>query len=191
MPPLDKDGRDALYERVMVAMREELGEANLPLGHCLDIAWCGLEEIRALPQAPRVLIQAGSAFWLRVPAEIAMDDPAAHFGYEWDERSEVAQLWRRGMAPVITRAGNRLVLSLPEVHVWLALPDDKVIIDLSTGRLPAACKTILGMEWLAPPPPAYLWGTAEDMPFGAMYQASRSAIDCVVAILRMQERRYP
>ncbi len=45
---------------------------------------------------------------------------------------------------------------LPEIHVWVGLPDSKEIVDFSTKYFPqhAAAE---GLEWRTAPPPDFLW----------------------------------
>jgi len=65
------------------------------------------------------------------------------------------------------------------------------IIDFSTGLWPAACKETLGLDWLAPLPPDYLWAVGNQLPDGVRYLADRGAIDTVIYVLHQQGRQYP
>jgi hypothetical protein len=188
---LDKAARDDIHRRVIAAVRQELGEQAQLAGHCLEIAWQGHHLIKSLPAAPRTIIQAGSASWPRVPPELDDGQGPTHFSYEWDKDSDAARLLRLGLALVVRRADGLVACSLPEVHVWLACPETQELIDFSAGLLPAACKAAIGLEWLAPAPPDYLWAACTALPDGVSYRPSREAIDCVLAILRQQGRRYP
>lgn len=188
---LNKSARDDIHCRTLAAVRAELGvEVDLS-GQCLEFGWHCYRIIRDWPGAPRTLIQAGSAQWPRVPPELDDGVSPTHFAYEWDPQSAFARLVRSGTIPVARRADGHLALSLPEIHVWLGCPDTGEIIDFTTGQWPAACRAALGLEWLAPLPPAYFWNFGTRRPHGVNYLAERDAIDCVIALLQLQGREYP
>ena len=50
---------------------------------------------------------------------------------------------------------------------------------------------MIGEEWLAPPPPDYLWTFGARLPAGVRYVAAPDAIETVMQILRAQGREYP
>ena len=50
---------------------------------------------------------------------------------------------------------GQIAASLPEMHVWLGCPETGEVIDFTTGFWPAACKVLLGQDWLAAEPPAF------------------------------------
>lgn len=191
---LNKSIRDQIYRLTLAAVQREIGDPDDPtllIGRCLDFAWEGYRIIKAWPGAPRTVIQAGSAQWPRVPAELDDGECPTHFAYEWDPGSDVARLVVAGIAPVVWRADGHAAPSLPEMHVWLGCPDTGEIIDFTTGLWPLACKATLGLDWLALPPPEYVWTFGNRLPEGVRYVASREAIDCVIAILYQQGRDYP
>lgn len=108
----------------------------------------------------RVCVQAGSLQW----PSLAEDDGVSptHFAYMWEPDSETTL--------VRVAAGQ-----MPEVHCWVALPDDGELVDLSTKYLPAQAAR-LGVPWTAPPPPDYLWATAAEVPEGVLYAPDPGAI---------------
>src|SRR5207244_3809227 len=65
--------RDAVYRRVQSLVDAWLTSTGLrtgcTAGLCLHYARFGMEEIAAVPGAPRVCVQAGTAFWPRVPLD--------------------------------------------------------------------------------------------------------------------------
>jgi hypothetical protein len=187
---LNKTARDDVYRRTLAAVRAEADHVNLA-GLCLDWAWHGYRILKLWPSAPRTILQAGSARWPRVPPELDDGVSPTHFSYEWDAESEEARLIRSGIARMVRRADGRTGFSLPEMHVWLACPDTQEIVDFTTGLWPAACKATLGQEWLASPPPDYLWAFVSPLPEGVSYRPDRAAIDCVIALLHAQGRQYP
>jgi hypothetical protein len=191
MQVLNKHARDEIHRRTLAAVRSEIGSAATLIGHCMEFAWKGYKIIKDWPGAPRTIIQAGGAQWPRVPADLDDGVSPTHFAYEWDSDSELAQLFHLGIVPVMRRADGYVAPSLPEMHVWLACPDTGEVIDFTTRLWPAACEATLGMPWLAPHPPEYLWTFGTRLPEGVNYRASREAIDCVVRLLRQQGRQYP
>jgi hypothetical protein len=174
--------RDDVFRRAVEAASKE----GRLVGNCLEIAWQGYLLLKG--RSPRTIIQAGSASWPRVPPELDDGVMNTHFSYVWDPDSYAARLALAGVFQA-ARLGGRKGFSLPEMHVWLARPDTRDIIDFTTGLWPEACKLTIGEEWLAPPPPDYLW--ADELPEGVHYAADRSAIDCVIHVLRLQGRKYP
>lgn len=104
----------------------------------------------------RACIQAGSAYYQRVPGnpdEWPTDD--THFSYVWDGPPSATSL------AALKQSGGHL----PEMHVWVALPDTMELIDLTTCYVPANCKAMTGLDWLGPKPPDYIW-TTPDKGFG-------------------------
>jgi hypothetical protein len=176
---LDKTACDQIHRLVLSSLHG-------PVGRCLEIAWQGYCVLKQWPGAPRALIQAGSAQWPRVPPELDDGVMATHFAYEWQPDSEINRLIRSGILSIVRRRDGLVGFSLPEMHVWLGCPDTGEIIDFSTGLWPAACKATLGLDWLAPLPPDYLW--ADEVPEGVRYVADRGAIDTALYVLHQQGR---
>lgn len=198
MPPLDRQQKDEIYRRTKAAVERSVRTAGRDpadpaamLGMCLEWAWEGYRTIKAWPDAPRTIIQAGSAQWPRIPEP--MDDGVSptHFAYEFQEDSHLVRLTLAGVVPVVQRHDGHVAASLPELHVWLGCPETQEIIDFTTGCWPATCKATTGLEWFAKPPPEYLWCRGDMRPDGANYRPSRKAIELVSLILQRQERRYP
>ena len=188
---LNKILRDEIYQKTLVAVQAEIGDQSQLASRCLDFAWYGYQALKTWPGAPRTIIQAGSAQWPRIPPELDDGVSPTHFAYEWDPESEVAQLVLSGIVPVIRRADGYTAPSLPEMHVWLGCPDTGELIDFTTGLWPAACQATLGLDWPAAAPPEYFWNFGTRLPSGVHYLAARDAIECVIAILRQQNRQYP
>jgi hypothetical protein len=64
-------------------------------------------------------------------------------------------------------------------------------LSFTTGLWPEACRETLGLEWLGPHPPDYLWTFGSRLPTGVRYITDRAAIDLVTAVLHLQDRKYP
>lgn len=114
----------------------------------------------------RALIQAGSLYWPIVEPDQDDGLNPTHFSYEWSP-------WREE-----SRAALRLGL-LPEIHVWVGLPEQKELLDFSTKFLPEqAAKE--GLTWKTAPPPNFLWCGASDLPAGVIYRPNLDAIGFVL-----------
>jgi hypothetical protein len=63
---------------------------------------------------------------------------------------------------------------MSEIHVWVGVVEPPQLIDLSTGGLMADFRAKLDLEWLADPPPDYLWCDGR-LPPAAIYEPCFSA----------------
>jgi hypothetical protein len=110
----------------------------------------------------RALIQAGSMSWPIVPPGQDDGHNPTHFGYEWSPWREESQ--------VALRLGL-----LPEIHVWVGLPDQNQLLDFSTKFLPEqAAKE--GLVWRTERPPDFLWCSPLELPDGVIYKPDLDAI---------------
>ena len=133
-------------EKVFCRVRDIVGKRTKGVteGLCLYWAHYGLAVLKH--QGITACLQAGSAYWLRVPdPSKEPGDAPTHFGYKWTPDSEDSQ--------DSMRLGN-----LPEMHVWLGITGTQEIVDFSAGTWPDACRA-RGLEWTAPEPPDFFWGT--------------------------------
>ena len=132
-----------LYEKARLQLQEWYGAEQADLGSCL---YWGQVTMKILTQAGlRPVLQAGTMQWRMVPP--ALDDGISptHFSYVWtpgspESRADVA-------------AGH-----LPEMHVWVGLPDSSELVDFSTGTFRKLAQERFGLRWLGPDPPAFIWG---------------------------------
>jgi hypothetical protein len=110
----------------------------------------------------RALIQAGSAYWPRIPPE--MDDGVTDnvFGYEFTPGPHNADIVIKGM--------------MPEIHVWAGIPLTNEIIDLTSGFFPKQAKKLGGFDWPGPKPPSALWVKGTELPPGVLYRPNLEAI---------------
>lgn len=109
-----------------------------------------------------VLFQAGSMSWPMVPKDRWFSEAITHFSYLWSPESERSQ---QAMA----------IGKMPEIHIWLALPQRLEIVDFSTGTLPLAAETQQQFKWTGPRPPDFLWTTFDRLPEGVFYKADKEA----------------
>jgi hypothetical protein len=166
--------REAAFQRVKGRVEAWQAASGLPPGSsaglCLHYARFGLEEVAALPGKPRVCVQAGSAFWPRVPVEQDDGITSLNFGYQFDARHPLTLL---ALAGVLLGRGSGA--ALPEMHVWLGLPDSQELIDFTAGQWPVQCQALLGEPWLTPTPPDFLWCPASELPERVYYRPQREA----------------
>jgi hypothetical protein len=118
----------------------------------------------------RALIQAGSMSWPIVPPGQDDGTSPTHFSYEWSPWREESQ------------AALKLGL-LPEIHVWVGLPDSNELLDFSTKYLPEqAAKEAL--VWRTPLPPDFLWCGPSELPDGVLYKPDLDAIGFILDRIR-------
>jgi hypothetical protein len=112
-------------------------------------------------------VQAGSMSWPVIRLEEDDGKCNTHFSYMWE-----------GLTPAnveILLAGR-----LPEMHVWIALPGTKSIVDLTTGELRKHAEKI-GLTWSSPDPHKYFWDT--HTPPGVVYTPHRSAVQVAAQLI--------
>lgn len=120
------------------------------------------------------LVQAGSLSYPRLNPEQDDGRPetCTHFSFIWEPRSE---------ATLRAIAENRL----PEIHVWMYLPETMEIVDLTTHEFPCLCKEYSGLDWLGDKPPDYIWCKIEHLPRNVFYEADMSAINYVLSCMKI------
>jgi hypothetical protein len=160
--------KSGLYARVRARVEKMFGEEG---AKCVCAAWAHYVHEELVCMGHRPVIQAGTASWprLKLPEE---DDGviATHFSYQWSPDEP----------PSFLAMLNDM---LPEMHVWVALPDRNEVIDFTTGYLPEQCEFVSGMEWTAPNPPPFVWCKADRLPPHTVYQPHIDAIDCALAVI--------
>jgi len=142
-------------------------------GRCLywSLALMGV----LLQRGYRALIQAGSMSWPIVPPDQDDGKASTHFSYEWSPWREESQ------------AALKLGL-LPEIHVWVGLPDQNELVDFSTKGFPQqAAKE--GLVWRTPRPPDFLWCGPSDLPEGVIYRPNMEAIGFILNRISKTTRR--
>jgi hypothetical protein len=79
-------------------------------------------------------------------------------------------------------------LQLPEIHVWVGLPDQNELLDFATKFLPEqAAKE--GLIWRTPPPPDFLWCGPSELPAGVIYKPDLDAIGFILDRIRKTHHR--
>jgi hypothetical protein len=119
-----------------------------------------------LERGYRALIQAGSMSWPIVPRREDDGKIPTHFSYECSP-------WRAE-----SQAALGLGL-LPEIHVWVGLPDQNQLLDFSTKFLPKQAAQE-GLVWRTPPPPDFLWCSPSELPDGVIYKPTLDAIGFIL-----------
>lgn len=119
----------------------------------------------------RILVSAGSFSFPRI--NLALDDGFidTHFSYMWNAKD-----------PRTIDAISRN--EMPEMHIWLAMPDRGEIFDITTCYLRSNCEIITGNKWLAPNPPDFIWCRLEDLPPGVVYKPDPTAVQYVIKMIK-------
>ena len=122
----------------------------------------------------RALLQAGS---MEFPMG-GIDDGvnATHFSYIWEPES----------AETRARIARE---EMPEMHVWVGLPDSGEILDVTTCFHQTQARR-LGLLWRGPAPPPFLWERADQLPGrGVIYIPERRAIAWALVRLGLASHR--
>jgi len=122
------------------------GSTRDGLGSC-SLVSIALQILAARRHELPLMLQVGSAAWRRLPEDNG--EPDIDFGYHWQGAEDRT---------------TRLLLQhgrLPECHVWLADGTTREIIDPTSGDFPELCRSLSGLDWPGPRPPAWVWETAD------------------------------
>jgi hypothetical protein len=156
--------KSEIYRITSARHHQWYGDQEQQGGSCLywSLALMGV----LIEHGYRALIQAGSMSWPIVPPGEDDGKSPTHFSYEWSPWREESQ------------AALKLGL-LPEIHVWVGLPDQNQLLDFSTKFLPQqAAKE--GLVWRTPPPPDFLWCGPSELPNGVIYKPHLDAIGFIL-----------
>jgi len=161
----------ALKKRIVRETQAAMRSRYAGPAHAACLYWAANVIQIASRYGVRLIPQAGSASWARVP--LAEDDGviATHFSYEW-----------QGIDAAPTRAAIDAGV-LPELHVWAADPRAMEIVDLTTGYQALQCVERIGLEWRTPPLPAWLWAGRAGLPEGTVYRPAEDATRFVVGLI--------
>jgi len=141
--------------------REWYGEDLARQGACLYWNQVVMRELALRGHRP--VLQAGDLWWRIVSLEQDDGISPTHFSYEFDLAQPFSQdALARGL--------------FPECHTWAALPDERMIVDLSVRYLPDVARERHQLRWEAPLPPDYVFG---GVPLGACYVPKLEAIKFV------------
>ena len=156
--------RLGIYRATSARYHEWYGDQGGQGGSCLywSLTLMGV----LLQHGYRALIQAGSMSWPIVPPGEDDGKSPTHFSYEWSP-------WREESQAALTLG------LLPEIHVWVGLPDQNELLDFSTKSLPEqAAKD--GLIWRTAPPPDFLWCGPSELPDGVIYKPHLGAIGFIL-----------
>jgi len=166
------DEKLAIYQATSTRYRQWYANQEEHGGRCLywSLTLMGV----LLQNGYRALIQAGSMSWPIVPPGQDDGKSPTHFSYEWSPWREESQ------------AALKLGL-LPEIHVWVGLPDQNELLDFTTKFLPEqAAKE--GLIWRTPAPPDFLWCGPSELPEGVLYKPNLNAIGFILDRIRKTNR---
>lgn len=175
---LSKTQKDTIFEEIKALLRD----VDVPIvGSCLHRTIVGLHVLGKHEDIPRVVIQAGSMSWPRIKPEEDDGKCNTHFSYQFEATNE--QLKAKLDVAAANKHRRDFFLALPEIHVWLGIPETQELIDFSTENLPSTCCFTLGETWTAPKPPPYLWTDNEGMPLGVHYKANMYATSFIYTLI--------
>jgi hypothetical protein len=165
MTPISAAAKEEIYAKALHQLRAWYGPDQEHTGAC--IYWSQVT-MKVLKEAGlRPLLQAGTLQWCMVAPGQDDGRMATHFSFVW--------------SPELP--GSRAAIQggkLPEMHVWVALPDTQEIVDFSTGALKKLAEGRFGLRWPGPPPPKFLWGRP---PEKTLYTPNREAIRYALQVL--------
>lgn len=175
----DANVRAALRKESMGRVVDHLNRhgmaRNLP-GHCLLWSYYACEVLAEY--GLDVVIQAGSAWWPRIPLEQFDEVESSHFSYQFDSALAYTQV-ATGVA-------------FPAIHCWVVHRiqgldgDTYCVVDFSTKYLPQQCRELVGEEWTAPTMD-YLWATGRELAeMHVLYAVHPEASRLALALTRAQ-----
>ena len=139
---MDRSEKDIFVAHINNLMAETYCGQNI---NAACLYWAGMvcKEINKDIEGPRAIIQGGSMSW---PCMGDVDDGVSptHFSYIFEAGDP--------------QTHKQLKLGrLPEMHVWVAIPETQEIIDLTTKYLTYQAMDLANIKWTAAIPPDYLW----------------------------------
>lgn len=130
---------------------------NIVPEHAACLYWTLATILSAQVLGKRLVPQAGTASWMFVPPSLDDGVSPNQFTYKWEPDSHETR--------------RRIIEDLlPEMHVWCADPQERMVIDLAIKYQPQQCLRMIGAEWLTADPPDYLWAREGRVRRGYYYQ---------------------
>ncbi len=169
----DPQFRQSVSQEVHQRYQQWYGQEHMQRGTCLYWALTGMGIL--LSHGFRALIQAGSMSWPILPPHLDDGKQPTHFTYEWSPWREESQ------------AALKLGL-LPEIHIWIGLPDQNELVDFSTKWLPQQAARE-GLTWKTEPPPNFLWCGPSDLPAGVVYKPNMEAIRFILNFIQTHHQQ--
>jgi hypothetical protein len=77
---------------------------------------------------------------------------------------------------------------LPEIHVWVGLPDQNELLDFATKFLPEQAANE-GLAWRTSHPPNFLWCGPSELPEGVLYKPVLDAIGFILDRIHKAKHR--
>ena len=165
---MDSTFRQNVYAAVHRRYGQWYGQEHMGNGSCLYWTLTGLGIFHSL--GVRALLQAGSMSWPILPAHLDDGRQPTHFSYVWSPDRPASQ------------AARQLGL-LPEIHIWIGLPEATQLLDFSTKWLPQRAAR-MGLVWRTGSPPDFLWCGPSQLPEGVLYQPDMDAIGFTLNFIR-------
>jgi hypothetical protein len=142
---ISQQKKDQVYQEARRLLIKMYGNDKADGGSCLY--WSKIAINLLASMGLRAILQAGDLQWQMVPHELDDGVSSTHFSYMWSDKRDM----------IFNPSGE-----LPEIHVWVGLPEQNEIVDFSTGGFKKRAIEHHGLPWLGPDPPLYLWGPPPD-----------------------------
>lgn len=154
-----KVNKSELYAEVVKRVAAFAPPDAAPTALCFYYSAFGIEALREA--GLRAVLQAGTASWPRIRPDQDDGVVMTHFSYLWSPNEIQSRL-------AVAQG------AMPEMHVWIALPDTGELVDFTTAFWPTQAKLLTGMDWPGDQPPTYFWG--KELPKGVQYKPVRDAV---------------
>ena len=152
-------------ERIVIDVSNWIENSGISPQHRACLYWSTILCKRLHEEGIKSIIQAGSMNWPIIDPRNDDGVSPTHYSYEYTECTPLDII--RSLSASI----------LPEMHVWVGVPETNEIIDLTTKYFMCNCSEISGLEWKSKPPPPYLW--ANELPDNVYYTPNPQA--CMIA----------
>lgn len=142
-----KKDMDFVSSKTHSAVTEYCEQHKWPIeGCCLPYSVIGVEVLKGM--GVRAVVQAGTACFRIVDHKDDNGVKNTYLSYLWSPDSEL----------------SRMALDndeMPEMHVWIAIPDSNEVIDFTTRHIKRLCDRgdrFINLEW-----PEYVWFDADSI----------------------------
>lgn len=114
--------------------------------------------------------------WIFVPEDEVGPNDINAFSFMFEPEHPVS-VWARAAS------------KLPEMHIWVALPESREIVDITTGNLPKELQHRLQLEWKSEPPPDFLWSRSVH-PNSRYEPVSQASIYACLVLWKIKQPAY-
>lgn len=144
-------------QEVRQAVLEDFPELENSVGSCL---YSSLYTVLLLGKKHgiKAILQAGTMGWRVVKPELDNGIGITHFSFQWSPDTLASK--------IAVATGN-----LPEMHVWVGIPDTQELIDINTNIVPKFLQLMCPEQvWSADMPPDFLWTSVKGWSHDCYYE---------------------